>query len=259
MTNQPPRRRPPRGHQPARPASQPRPLPREIYLRRRWAAVGILIVIIALIWWGISAALGNGKEPAATPAATTTSTSAARVTTSSTASSSSTAATSAVQVTPITTVVAGSTVVVTPTVTASSAATVAAADKTTCELADLQLTAGTDQANYTGDAQPRFWMTVQNPTKADCKIDLSANVLRFEVYNMATNQRVWSDVDCNAPEDTDQRVFPAGTSRYYEAVWSRTTSAPNQCQVRTPVATGNYYLHAVIGTNASAPIPFNIT
>lgn len=244
MTNQPPRRRPPRGHQPARPAAQPRPLPREIYLRRRWAAVGILIVIIALIWWGISAALGNGKEPAATPAATTTSTSAARVTTSSTASSS-TAATSAAQVT--------------PTVTASATATVAAADKTTCELADLQLTAGTDQANYAGDAQPRFWMTVQNPTKADCKIDLSANVLRFEVYNMATNQRVWSDVDCNAPEDTDQRVFPAGTSRYYEAVWSRTTSAPNQCQVRTPVATGNYYLHAVIGTNASAPIPFNIT
>lgn len=245
MTNQPPRRRPPRGHQPARPASQPRPLPREIYLRRRWAAVGILIVIIALIWWGISAALGNGEEPAATPAATTTSTSAARVTTSSTASSNSTAATSAAQVT--------------PTATASSAATVAAADKTTCELADLQLTAGTDQANYTGDVQPRFWMTVQNPTKADCKIDLSANVLRFEVYNMATNQRVWSDVDCNAPEDTDQRVFPAGTSRYYEAVWSRTTSAPNQCQVRTPVPAGNYYLHAVIGNNASAPIPFNIT
>lgn len=135
--------------------------------------------------------------------------------------------------------------------------------KDSCALEDLIVTASVNRPSYDGQELPVFYMTVKNPTGADCTINLKDNPLRFEVYNMATNQRMWSDVDCNNSVDINTtRVFPADSERYYEATWSRTGSemgmSAQQCRARTPVPAGSYYLHTVIGDNASQSEPFNL-
>lgn len=130
--------------------------------------------------------------------------------------------------------------------------------KQSCELSDLQISATSDKPSYEEGQLPEFYMTVKNPTAADCTIDLRDNPLRFEVYDLSTNRRVWSDLDCNQPVDGTSRIFPAGSERYYRAVWSRTDSEPGQCSQRNPVPAGSYFLHTVIGNNPSEAHPFNL-
>ena len=72
------------------------------------------------------------------------------------------------------------------------------------------------------------------------------------------NQRVWADIDCNDPVGTGTKVFKAGEEKYYKTQWSRLYSDPQTCTGRAEVAPGGYYLHTVIGDNASAPFTFNL-
>ncbi|WP_276848384.1 hypothetical protein [Corynebacterium pyruviciproducens] len=221
--------------------SNKRPLPDVIYTRRRVAAVVILIVVIALIVL-LFRALGGPKDNT-DPAATS------EVTTSAETTTQTSTATTVMETT-------------TPTSGASTSTTTtttnAAANKKTCELKDLEITATSDQLNYTGDQKPRFYATVHNPTGADCEIDLNKNTIAFEVYNLATNERVWSDIDCSDSVGTGTETFKKGEDRKYEIPWSRTGSAPDKCDNRQPVAAGSYYLHALVGDNHSDAWTFNI-
>ena len=72
----------------------------------------------------------------------------------------------------------------------------ALADKDSCELSDLVIRASSDDTTYPNGVQPTFGMTVVNPTGADCEIDLDEDTLRFEVYRLTDNKRMWSDTDC---------------------------------------------------------------
>ena len=114
------------------------------------------------------------------------------------------------------------------------------------------------QPSYPEGTQPVFYMEVENPTDTDCVIDLDDNLLRFEVYDMASNDRIWSDTDCYPPVVDGTETFKAGQKRGFEARWSATASQPGQCDARPAVAAGSYFLHAVIGDNASDAAPFNI-
>lgn len=124
---------------------------------------------------------------------------------------------------------------------------------------DLEILAAADKPSYGPDERPKFYLTVKNPTAADCKIDLRKDGLRFEVYDLKTNNLLWADTDCNPSEDTSERIFPAGQERHYEAVWSRTTSAPGQCANRQPVPAGSYFLHTLVGKNNSEAFTFNLS
>lgn len=119
--------------------------------------------------------------------------------------------------------------------------------KKTCDLSDLKIEASTDHFSYEEGQLPNLYMKVANPTKADCIIDLTDNVIRFEIYTMDTNQLLWSDVDCNDPAETGKQTFKANSERYFKVQWSRTSSAPNACIDREPAPAGDYYMHAAIG------------
>lgn len=119
--------------------------------------------------------------------------------------------------------------------------------KDTCDLSDLKIEASTDHFSYEEGQLPNLYMKVANPTKADCIIDLTDNVIRFEIYTMDTNQLLWSDVDCNDPAETGKQTFKANSERYFKVQWSRTSSAPNACIDREPAPAGDYYMHAAIG------------
>ena len=204
--------------------------PEIIYIRRRIAAVVILVVVAGLLIWLMSVVGGGNKTSAEDPSAVaTTASSTAAPSSTSSASASSTDTTSAERGT-----------------------------KNTCELKDLVISARSDQDSFDAGQQPRFYMTVDNPTNVDCEIDLAENPLRFEVYDLATNKRIWSDMDCTPTDEQDSRVFPAGEQRYYEVIWSRTSSAPNSCNKRENVPEGGYYLYTLVGTNHSDPITFNL-
>lgn len=229
-----------------------RPLPEEIYVRRRVAALVILLLVVVLVIWGLTAWAKSGGAPETENATVTQTAESAPVTeptvpepSESTTSSSSSTSSSATA---------------TSSGTATSASpTTSVAAKGSCELKDLQITAATAQASFPASSEPKFYMEVRNPTDTDCVIDLNSETMRYEVYDMATNKRVWADTDCYPAVETGTKTFPAGETLTFDATWSGTASQPGQCSNRQPVAAGAYYLHGVIGNNASDAAPFNIT
>ncbi|AKE40752.1 putative secreted protein [Corynebacterium kutscheri] len=222
-------------------SQQPVQLPPEVYYRRRRAAAGVIIVLVAALFIWLAVALGGNS----TETETTAETSSALTSSSSTATAS-TEATSEPSTTSTITSVEPNT------------EAVAADAKRTCTLQDLKIEATTDQPNYSADIMPRFYMTVSNPTAADCEIDMTQAIPRFEVYDLRTNQRIWADIDCNPAVAQGTQTLGSGEKRYYEAVWSRTSSSEGGCSTRQTVASGSYYLHTVIGDNASLATPFNL-
>ncbi|MGV0418998.1 hypothetical protein ACUY3J_08715 [Corynebacterium segmentosum] len=234
--------------------NQNKPLPEEIYKRRRVAALIIVIVLAVVLIWAAVAAFGGESDDsvAASSESSVATTSAETTSESSTTSADSTSESESES---------GS-------VTESEAKDGASeskepeesvhAAKDTCSLEDLEVR--TSMLNYSvpeGEL-PKFFMTVTNPTAADCKIDLDENSLRFEVYKMADNQRVWSDTDCYASVQTGEQTFPAGKDLKFEAEWSRQASEPGKCTDRPTAEPGAYFAHTVIGDNSSPPQDFTL-
>lgn len=219
----------------------PRRLPAEIYARRRVAAIVIVLVVVGLLVWGMVSFANRGSttDPGATAASTSV------PTTSATSSPATTSETSEAPTS--------------SSVKPSQSKEPNPNAKDSCELADLRITATSDRPNYVGDVQPKFFMTVENPTAADCVVNLDEDELRFEVYDLATNNRVWADIDCYPSVLTGEESFEAGSERSFQAVWSRLGSQPGQCNSRQPVPAGSYFLHGVIGNNASDAYPFNLS
>lgn len=219
------------------------------------AALAILLVVIALIIWAVVAIGGgssdNTEQDQSTNAAVTSAVESSKPVDLGTSSTSATtsASDSASE---------ASTAKETTSKDPQASTKVAADAKKTCELKDLVITANTNNSSFAAGEQPELFMTVHNPTAVDCEINLEENVLRFEVYDLATNARIWSDVDCNPAIEDGTSVFPAGKDRYFQATWSRTNSAPGQCDNRQAVPAGAYYLHTVVGTNPSAAVTFNL-
>ena len=212
-------------------------------MRRRVAALVILLVVVALLVWGLTAFArsGNSDESGdATQAPETPST---------------TLATEPTVELSTTTETTRTTEPTEPTATTEAAP----AKKGSCELGDLRVQASSNQPSYAEGAQPVFYMEVENPTDTDCVINLDDNPLRFEVYDMASNERIWSDIDCYPPVVGGTVDFAPGEKRRWEARWSGTASQPGQCDDRAEVKAGSYFLHGVIGENASEASPFNIT
>lgn len=125
-----------------------------------------------------------------------------------------------------------------------------------CDLHNLRVTANSNKAYYGPGDQPSFYMSIENPTEHDCTVNLDENPLRFEVYDLNTNHRMWADTDCYPAVITGEQEFKAGQTRHFEAVWSRTNSAPGECNHRPATPAGNYFLHAVVGDNASDALTF---
>ena len=231
-------------------------LPPEIYRRRRIAAAVLLVIILVLLGWGISALVNRDSEDSepgnvtrddgkeVTPPEQPKEPYAPKSDKDSTKDKSDKdAKTDAKE---------GED-------SAKDDAQAALANKKDCSLADLQVTATSDQPNY-GDEQPTLAITVHNPTGGECRVNLDEQQLRFEVYDLATYERVWSDVDCNDSEGHGELVLAPSEEVNYAATWSRLTSAPNKCseEDRVPAPSGSYIFYGVIGDNNSDAYTFNM-
>lgn len=216
--------------------------PQQVYYqRRRAAAVVVLVVLALLLVWILSSLGGNNEENTAQVAETTTS-KPAEVTTSEVTSEAKPAPSSAAK----------------PAEKSAAEKTTSAKPKDSCTIDDLVVSARTDQPNYGEGILPTFYMTIENPTAVDCIIDFTEATPRFEVYNLTSNERMWADIDCNDSVGEGEQTIPPGEERFYQATWSRTTSAPERCEDRQRVEPGSFYLHTVVGNNASQPATFNL-
>ena len=210
-------------------------------MRRRVAALVILLVVVALLVWALSAVARSGGGDSAEE--TTSEAPASTIETEPTVSAPEEPSSEPSE----------------PASAASSSVEAAPARTGACELKDLRITAMPNQPSYVAGTQPVFYMEVENPTDTDCVIDLDENILRFEVYNMRTNEKMWADTDCYEPVVAGTQTYKAGQKQGYQARWSGTVSQPGQCEDRPAIEPGSYFLHTVIGDNASDAAPFNIT
>ena len=210
-------------------------------MRRRVAALVILLVVVALLVWALSAVARSGGGDSAEE--TTSEAPASTIETEPTVSAPEEPSSEPSE----------------PAPAASSSVEAAPARTGACELKDLRITAMPNQPSYAAGTQPVFYMEVENPTDTDCVIDLDENILRFEVYNMRTNEKMWADTDCYEPVVAGTQTYKAGQKQGYQARWSGTVSQPGQCEDRPAIEPGSYFLHTVIGDNASDAAPFNIT
>lgn len=210
-----------------------------------------MVIVILLLWW-LLGSLGGSNEDASTPAADT-------------AQSSSAAPASGKEKKPATSEskkpkAPKKDQEKKPDEEQDSKPKDPAADKTTCELGDLRLTAVPGKSTFDPEEQPTFYVEIKNPTKGDCVINVDEDQLLFEVFAMDDYHRVWGDLDCNEPSVNGDVTIEAGKSQNYKmGSWSRTTSAPDQCESRQPVGPGSYLLYAHLGDNVSQPATFNMS
>ena len=227
-------------------------LPEEIYMRRRVAALVIVLAVVALLVWALTSFARSGSsddEPTTSALPTTLVTTptepdpgAAKESTEATETESSEDFDPAKQEHP---------------------ADEELAAKNSCELSDLQLTIQSNKTNFDVNDpkdQPELNVQVKNPTGADCVINTNDEKLRFEVYSIAREgfQPVWGDTDCYEPVINGEQTFAAGESRTFRATWSRLASAPGQCSNRQAVPAGAYVVTATLGNNHAEGVTFNI-
>ncbi|MEJ5920457.1 MULTISPECIES: hypothetical protein [unclassified Corynebacterium] len=215
------------------------PLPPEIYRRRRVAAVVILVVLLLLIAWVVKAITGgSGAEEKPENVAASEKVTVSRED--------------------------GSEVTSKPEEEKPSEPYPSTSKepeaKDSCEAADLVLTVKGDSPNYGAEDKPEFSLTLENPTKADCKVNLDESTLRFEVFDLADYKRVWSDLDCHDSEGAGEETIKAGEKATFNVKWSRLSSAPGKCSEadRQQVGAGNYIVYGLLGDRNSDPYTFNL-
>lgn len=225
-----------------------RPLPPEIYRRRRALAIGVAVVVIALVAGvvAIIVSLTGGSEPAASE-------------------SSADPAPSAAAPTPLPGEEPG---VKTPVVPPAQAAPPPEPTPTTAVVPPPVLQAGEDcpdsnlavkgitsAPDYVMGDQPKFTMVVTNIGLVSCKRDVGAAVLAAYVYSL-DNNRLWSNLDCAPSNETLVKEFAPGEQVTTEVTWTGMGSAPNCPLPREPIGPGTYNLVVQLGNLRSATVPF---
>lgn len=228
------------------------PLPPEIYWRRRVFAIGILVVVLALVIWLVVSVLRGGDSPGDTPAAAASSSSAtsepapppAEPTTagrsSAAGSSSSEASTPGAK----------------PTSGAAPSSGVPAAGK--CADHSLAVKVTVEQPTYQLGEEPVFGIVITNISSDACERDMGSGVQKVAVHTIDGEQQLWASTDCYAGTEPDMRTLEVGEQAAFTVTWSGATSQPECAGERVPVPAGAYTVVAELGSIQSSPEPFNI-
>ena len=226
----------------------PRPLPPEIYRRRRALAIGVAVLVIAIVAIIVAVVVVNstGSEGAATEQTANTE-----------------AAPPAA--TPLPGEEPG---VKTPVVPPAAQAPAPVPTPTTavvpppvllegedCPDSTLAVKGITSAPNYVMGDQPKFTMVVTNIGLVACKRDVGAAVLAAYVYSL-DNNRLWSNLDCAPSNETLVKEFAPGEQVTTEVTWTGMGSAPNCPLPREPIGPGTYNLLVQLGNLRSASVPF---
>ena len=130
-----------------------------------------------------------------------------------------------------------------------------------CADTDLSLEVWPEQPNVPQGETLRFYVNVLNTSDTTCDRDLSEAPLSFEVYRLDTNAKVWSSIDCTTPRDEDEVDLRPGVPEPRLIDWTGRRSAEGACSEadRTPVEVGAYQVYALVGNVFSPAATFNVT
>jgi hypothetical protein len=127
-----------------------------------------------------------------------------------------------------------------------------------CPDSTLAVKGITNEPRYTIGDQPKFTMVVTNIGLVGCQRDVGAAVLSAYVYTL-DNKRLWSNLDCAPSNETLVKTFNPGEQVTTEVTWTGMGSAP-QCPLpRQPIGPGTYNLVVQLGNLRSATLPFALT
>ncbi|MGU3502283.1 hypothetical protein [Mycobacterium sp. C31M] len=224
-----------------------RPLPPEIYRRRRALAIGVAVVVIALVAGivAIVVALSGGSEPAATESADPASSAAAPTPLPGEEPGVKTPVVPPVEAAPPPTPTPTAAVVPPPVLQAGE----------DCPDSTLAVKGITSAPDFVMGDQPKFTMVVTNIGLVACKRDVGAAVLAAYVYSL-DNNRLWSNLDCAPSNETLVKEFAPGEQVTTEVTWTGMGSAPNCPLPREAIGPGTYNLVVQLGNLRSATVPF---
>ena len=214
------------------------PLPSQIYWRRRGLAIGIAVLILAIIV-GVAFAVFSGGSDSKSSVKT------------------------GVSQTPqpenknpvVAPPAASSAPAPTPTPTEAVAPPPVLKEGDDCPDSTLAVKGITNEPQYVIGDQPKFTMVVTNIGLVACKRDVGAAVLAAYVYSL-DNKRLWSNLDCAPSNETLVKTFNPGEQVTTEVTWTGMGSAP-QCPLpRQPIGSGTYNLVVQLGNLRSATVPF---
>ena len=209
------------------------PLPREVYVRRRVAAVVVAVVVVLAVVVALflasrdtgtdTQATADGGDPDTSEAAETTETS-------------------------------------TTEPTESDKPDDGGASRGRCAEEDLRLDVWPAGPNVPVGEEVRFFVNVLNTSETTCDRDLSEAPLSFEVYRLDDNTKVWSSIDCTTPRDEDEVELRPNEPEPRQIDWSGRRSAEGACAEsdRTPVEVGSYQVYALVGNVFSPAATFNV-
>ena len=201
----------------------------------------MIVVVILLLVWIVSAVTGGDSPESAAAAETSELAETSTLTTSATESSdaSSTGGTSAAS--------------------SSASATSTTADAETAQCADqsLGIKATPDRPQYKIGDEPSFTIAITNIGTSKCERNLGSGMQQALVFTLDGNTRLWSNVDCYPDVDPAVQVLEPGGQARFTVKWSGKTSEPGCTTTRNQVPPGAYTLVAQLGSLRSAPEPFN--
>ncbi|MGV9666351.1 DUF4232 domain-containing protein [Nocardia niigatensis] len=210
------------------------PLPPEIYWRRRVAAVGAMVLGLALVIWVAFALLKGGPDHTTGAKASTTPSATA------TSKPSGSATTSAAD--------AG----------AAKPSGAAPAAQALCADQSLAVKVTVGQPTYKIGDQPQFGIVITNISNAPCQRDMGSGLQLVQVQSLDGQRKLWSSTDCYPDGTPDMRTLAPGQQAAFTVTWSGATSQPNCAGDRVPVPAGPYTVVAQLGSVRSAPEPFNL-
>lgn len=208
-------------------------LPREVYVRRRVAAVVVAVVVVLAVVVALflasrdtgtdTQATAEGGDPGTSEETETTETSAAEP-------------------------------------SESDEPDDGGASRGRCAEEDLRLDVWPAEPNVPVGEEVRFFVNLLNTSETTCDRDLSEAPLSFEVYRLDDNTKVWSSIDCTTPRDADEVELRPNEPEPRQIDWSGRRSAEGACAEsdRTPVEVGSYQVYALVGTVFSPAATFNV-
>lgn len=201
-----------------------------VYRRRRIVALGIIIVVFALmiaLVWALVARAGSDPAPAPTASSATPTPS-----TPPASPDPSTEATPAPGATPE------------PTSTPD-------AGPVPCTASEVQVTAVTDQDTYSADENPKLSISLKNSSTKDCTMNVGTTTQVFTITSGTDTW--WRSTDCQeTPSDAIQTIKAGATiTSSTPVVWDRTRSSVDTCDAtdrqRAPGGGAAYRLTVSIG------------
>ena len=129
-----------------------------------------------------------------------------------------------------------------------------------CADEDLSLDVWPAEPNVPVGESLRLYTTIHNNSDSTCSRDLSEAPLSFEVYRLDDNIKVWSSIDCTTPREEDEVELRPGEPEPRQIDWTGRRSAEGACSEadRPPVDVGAYQVYALVGNVFSPAATFNV-